>query len=180
MSSSVHINNEGKDMLIHGRGPTEELNHNLAAEIRYSINFTRPGIKFCFSLHFNDGNSFLFVNTTKIYQFKAKDSEMKDHTLCLDHISKHFTIKNMKTGLKWTEKVFSVNYNAIDANDILDIHMYLMKKTLIGLSADLVNRSNHTKWALLCNQKCMIDLLLLIYILMKTIKNFISIHLGLN
>ena len=33
MSSSVHINNEGKDILIHGKGPTKELNHNLAAEI---------------------------------------------------------------------------------------------------------------------------------------------------
>ena len=66
MSSSVHINNEGKDILIHGKAPTKELNHNLAAEIQYLINFTRPGIKFCFSLHFNDANSFLFVNTTKI------------------------------------------------------------------------------------------------------------------
>ena len=40
--------------------------------------------------------------------------------------------------------------------------MYLMKKMFIGLSAGLVNRSNHTKCTLLCNQKCMIDLRLLI------------------
>ena len=66
MSSSVHINNEGKDILILGKGPTKELNHTLAAEIQYSINFTRPGIKFCLSLHYNDGNSFLFVNATYI------------------------------------------------------------------------------------------------------------------
>ena len=32
----------------------------------------------------------------KIYQFKAKDSEIKDYTLCLDKISKDFTIDNMK------------------------------------------------------------------------------------
>ena len=77
MSSSVHINNEEKDILILGKGPTKELNHTLVAEIQYSINFTRPGIKFCLSLHYNDGNSFLFVNATKIYQFKAKYSEKK-------------------------------------------------------------------------------------------------------
>ena len=40
MNPSVHINNEGKDILILGKGPTKELNHNLAAEIQYSINFT--------------------------------------------------------------------------------------------------------------------------------------------
>ena len=28
----------------------------------------------------------LFVNATKIYEFKAKDSEIKDYGLCLGHI----------------------------------------------------------------------------------------------
>ena len=82
MNPSVHINNEGKDILILGKGPTKELNHTLAAEIQYLINFTRPSIKFCLSLHYNDGNSFLFVNATKIYQFKAKYSEKKN-ILCV-------------------------------------------------------------------------------------------------
>ena len=40
--------------------------------------------------------SFLFVNATKIYQFKAKYSEIKDVALCLSNISKDFTINNMK------------------------------------------------------------------------------------
>ena len=45
--------------------------------------------------------SFLFANATKIYQFKAKDSEIKDYALCLGNISKDFTINNIKeTGLK--------------------------------------------------------------------------------
>ena len=30
---------------------------------------------------------FSSVHTTKIYQFKAKDSEIKPHPLCLDNIS---------------------------------------------------------------------------------------------
>ena len=35
-----------------------------------------------------------------------------------------------KTRLKGSVKVFSVDYNAIDTNDILDLHIYLMKKTI--------------------------------------------------
>ena len=42
MSSSVHIDNKGKDFLILGKGPTQGLNHTLTAETPYSINFTRP------------------------------------------------------------------------------------------------------------------------------------------
>ena len=32
----------------------------------------------------------------KIYQFKARDSEIKDYALCLGNTSKDFTINNMK------------------------------------------------------------------------------------
>ena len=34
-----------------------------------------------------------------------------------------------KTGLKVVVKFFSVDFNAIDTNEILDIHKYSMKKT---------------------------------------------------
>ena len=45
--------------------------------------------------------SFLFVNATKVYQFKAKKSEIKDYVLCLDNVSKEFTFTNAKkTALK--------------------------------------------------------------------------------
>ena len=48
MSSSVHIDNKGKDILILNKGPTEGLNHMLTAEAEYSINFykTRYNILF--------------------------------------------------------------------------------------------------------------------------------------
>ena len=36
-----------------------------------------------------------------------------------------------KTGLKGTVKVFSVDYNPIDTNDIIDIHKCLMKRNII-------------------------------------------------
>ena len=46
-------------------------------------------------------------------------------------ISKYFAINNMKkTGLKGSVHFFSVDFNPIDTNDVLDIHKYLMKKTL--------------------------------------------------
>ena len=40
-------------------------------------------------------NSYLLM-LQNIYQFKAKDSEIKIYTLCLDSISKNFAIINMK------------------------------------------------------------------------------------
>ena len=39
MSSSIHINNRKKDILVLGRGPTQGLESTLTAE-NYSINFT--------------------------------------------------------------------------------------------------------------------------------------------
>ena len=49
MSSSAHIDNEKKDILILGVGPTQGLEHTLTAEKIYSINFTSTNIKFCLS-----------------------------------------------------------------------------------------------------------------------------------
>ena len=40
---------------------------------------------FVLSLHYNGSNSFLFVNATKIYQFKAKDSEVKKISLAISN-----------------------------------------------------------------------------------------------
>ena len=52
------------------------LAHTLSAEKMYSINFIEKNKKFCLSLHYNKENSYLFVNGTEIYKFKAKDSEI--------------------------------------------------------------------------------------------------------
>ena len=40
MSSSAHIDNNKKDILNLGKGPTQLLEHTLTAEKMYSINFT--------------------------------------------------------------------------------------------------------------------------------------------
>ena len=73
-----------------------------------------------------------------------------------------------KNGLKWIVILFSVDFNPIDANDILDIHKYLMKGTWYKIMFDLIKKifirllsivsaPNHTKCISLSNQKCMIQ-----------------------
>ena len=66
MSSSAHIDNKGKNILILGIGPKQGLEHTLTAEKMYSINFTVTNKKLCLSLHYNGANSYLFVNGTEI------------------------------------------------------------------------------------------------------------------
>ena len=51
MSSSVHVDNKGKNILILGKGPTQRLGeHSLTAEKMYSVNYTDNGEKCCLSL----------------------------------------------------------------------------------------------------------------------------------
>ena len=95
----------------------------------YSINFTITKKKFCLSLHYNGANSYLFVNGTEIYKFKAKDSEILVGPVRLGNLSKDWSADNMKTtGFTGYVYNFSVDYIAIDIDDIKDIHKYLMKK----------------------------------------------------
>ena len=134
MSSNVHVDNIGKDILVLGKGPTQGLDDTtLTAEPKYPINFTQSGKRFVLSPYYNGSNSFLFVNAKKVYQFKVKNSEIKDYAPCLGNVSKDFTINNAKdknkTGLKGVEKFFPLDVNPVDTNDILDIHKYLMKRT---------------------------------------------------
>ena len=95
----------------------------------YSINFTVTKNKFCLSLHYNGANSYLFVNGTEIYKFKPNDSEIVATPLSLGNISKDWSVDNMKkTGFNGDVYDFSVDYDATDVDDILDIRKYLMKK----------------------------------------------------
>ena len=80
-------------------------------------------------MHYNGHNSYLFVHVTEIYKFKAKDSEIVAIPLCLGKVSKYFSLDNMKkTGLNGYVYDFSVDYDVITVDDILDIHKYLMEK----------------------------------------------------
>ena len=68
MSSSVHIDNENKNILILGERPSQGLDDTtLTAEAIYLINFTHSNKRFVLSLQYNGSNRFLFANATKIY-----------------------------------------------------------------------------------------------------------------
>ena len=128
MSFSAHIDNK-KRHISNGNRSNTRIRHTLTAENIYSINFTVTKKKICLSLHYNGVNSYLFVNGTEIYKFKEKDSEIVASPLCLENISKDWSIDNMKktefTGYVYD---FSVDYDATDVDDIKDIHKYLTKK----------------------------------------------------
>ena len=127
MNSSIHVDNKGKDILILGKRPTQGLGeHSLTAEKMYSINFTVTKKKFCLSLHYHGTNSYLFVNGTEIFKFKAKVSEILVGPICLENISKDWLVDNMKR-TKFTSYVydFSVDYDPVAVNDT---HKYLMKE----------------------------------------------------
>ena len=53
----------------------------------YSINFTGIRIKFCLSLHYNEDNSYLFVNGTEMTKFKANNSEIVPNPIALSTCS---------------------------------------------------------------------------------------------
>ena len=71
----------------------------------------------------------MFVNGTEIIKLKAKDSEIVASPLCLENISKDWSIDNMRrTGFNGYVYDFSLDYSVTDVDDIKDIHKYLMKK----------------------------------------------------
>ena len=83
-------------------------------------------------MHYNGANSYLFVNSTEIIKFKAKDSNIIATPLCLGNISKDWSVDSMKdTGLNGYVYDFSVAFDAIAVDDIKDFHKYLMKKNNI-------------------------------------------------
>ena len=84
------------------------------------------------SLHYNGTNSYLFVNGAEIYKFKAKNFEILVGPICLGNISKDCSVDKIKktefTGYVYD---FSIDYDPIAANDIKNIHKYLMRKNYI-------------------------------------------------
>ena len=95
----------------------------------YSINFTITKKKFCLSLHYNGANSYLFVNGTEIYKFKAKESEISLGSICLGNISKDWSVDNMKkTGFTGYVYDFSVDYRITSVDDIKKVIDEIDKK----------------------------------------------------
>ena len=133
MSSSAHIDNKKKDILVLGKGPTQGLEHTLTAEKMYSINFTVTKKKFCLSLHYNGANRNLFVNGNEIVKFEAKDPAIVATPLCLGNVSNDWSVNNMKkTGLNGYAYEFCVDYEAnYTINGVENtpfLHKYFMVK----------------------------------------------------
>ena len=121
MNSSPHI-------LTLDKSSTQGLEHRLTVEKIYSIDFTENKKKVCLSLHYNGGNSYLFVNDTEIIQSKWFWS-------CSNSIMSRKHFKRLNWVEKWKKNWlngyvydFSCDYDAIAVDDILNIHKYLMKK----------------------------------------------------
>ena len=132
MSSFAHIENKKKEILVVKIGRTQRLEHAVTTEKIYSINFTVTKKKFCLSLHCNGTNSYLFVNGTEIYKFKAKDSQIVAAPFCLGNISKDWSVDNIKkTGFNGYFYDSSVDYDAITVDYIKDNHKFLIKKNNI-------------------------------------------------
>ena len=135
MNSSTHATNRANNILVLGK----DFIPGIYAEKMYSINFSATGRRFCLSLHYNGDNSYLFANGREMIKFKTKDSEIVANPLCLGNISNDFSESNMKkTGLYGSIYEFSIDHKAIAVNDILDIHKYLTKNTILYKCLDLL------------------------------------------
>ena len=92
MSFSAHIDNKKRHISIRNRSNTRIRTYfNCRKNVFYSNKK-----KFCLSLHYNGANSYLFVNGTEIYEFRARDCEIVASPLCLGNISKDWSTGNMK------------------------------------------------------------------------------------
>ena len=80
-------------------------------------------------MHYNKANRYLFDKGTEIYKFKAKYFEVVPTPLCVENISKDWSVDNGKRiGFTGYVYDFSIDYEAIAPDDIKDIHKYLVKK----------------------------------------------------
>ena len=63
----------------------------LYTEKVYSQNFTQPSKKFVLSLHYNDDDSYLFVNGKQELKFKCKTVNLVKEKLCIGNFSDQWT-----------------------------------------------------------------------------------------
>ena len=75
MSSSVHVDNRRKDILILGEGPTQGLDDTtVAAEAKYPINFTQSGKGCVLSVHCNGSKCCISIS--------IKSKKLRNKRLC--------------------------------------------------------------------------------------------------
>ena len=100
------------------------------AEKVCSENFSQPSKKFVLSLHYNDDDSYLFVNGKQELKFRCKTEHLVKEKLCIGNLSDQWTAsESEKTGLHGNVYDFVVdNEQIVDIGPIYDFHRYLMIK----------------------------------------------------
>ena len=131
MRFSVHRTNRANHIYIMGDGPTQSINDTTTySEKKYFRNFTEPNVKFVLSLHYNDNDSYLFVNRRQELKFKCKTDQLVKEKLCIGNLSDQWTAsESEKTGLYGNIYDFVIDYEQIlGVKAIYDMHRYLMNK----------------------------------------------------
>ena len=136
LSTCKHANNTTKDVSVLGRDFIQKIGDTTVyAEKMYSSNITVDNKTFCLSLHYNGDNSYLFANGKEVITFKAKAQNFRDthpYSLRLGNISGDSNqADKISTGFYGYVHDFSIGYEAIAVENILDIHKYLMEKNNI-------------------------------------------------
>ena len=130
-SSLVHKNNKDNNIYVMGDLSVQGINDTtLYPEKIYSQNFTQPNKKFVLSLHYNNNDSYLFVNGKQELKFKAKTGQLHMKKLCIGNLSDDWTTsESEKTGLYGNIYDFIAAYKkVIGVKAIYDMHRYLMMK----------------------------------------------------
>ena len=84
MSFSVHATNRANHIYVMGTEFVQGINDTtIYAEKNFYRNFTDPGKKFMLSLHYNGGDSYLFVNGRQELKFKCKTDQLVKEKLCI-------------------------------------------------------------------------------------------------
>ena len=126
----MHIDNKNKDISILDERPTQRLDDTpLTADTINRINFTQPRIKIVLNLHYNESNSFLFVNAKKI-SIQSKRQYFKSVCIIIkmeskDEFDTDIDIKNCT--YYYFDDLVRVRVRDIDFSDIL-IDQKLYKK----------------------------------------------------
>ena len=126
LSNSIHETNKIQSVLVLVHVLIQKINDTtIYAEKMYSPNFTIDNTIFCLSLHYNDDNSYLFVNGKEVSKFKAKNSELIKYLMCLGGLLKDYNKNSRKkTGLYGNVYGLSADYNAISNDKIHNINAY--------------------------------------------------------
>ena len=136
-NSLTHANNIANNIFVMGDGFVQGINDTtLYAEKIYSQNFTQPNKKFVLSLHYDDNDSYLFINGKQELKFKVKSNPVLiAKRLCIGNLSAQWTIsESEKTGLYGNIYDFVVDYKGVKSvKYIYDMHRYLMIKYNISI-----------------------------------------------